>query len=77
MRLRRYPCNQSQHGAVLTEAAVALAILLVVFLVGSFLMINGAKRRAESVEDAVARPVPCDDLAGDGGFRQDGDDNCK
>lgn len=66
-----------QKGAALTEAAVAISILLVVFLISSYLMIEGAKRRAESVEDAVARPVPCDDSSAQGGFRQDGDDNCK
>ena len=66
-----------QRGAALTEAAIALALLLIVFLVSSFLMIEGAKRRAEQIDDAVSRPIPCEDAGGDGGFLSGGEDSCK
>ena len=74
-RMNRY--YRPQYGAALTEAAVAIALLLVVFLVSSFLMIEGAKRRAEQIDDAVARPLPCEDASGEGGFLAGGEDSCK
>ena len=50
-----------QSGAALTEAAVAIALLLVVFLIGGYAIVEGSKVRAHSIEDAVGRTIPCPD----------------